>query len=121
MLKLRLKELRARDGITQEQLAEAIGVERSSIGKYEGAQAIIPSVDVLKSLADYFDVTTDFLLGRSRAYEPAPQSRSGALTFAEPADDYALSAFSRREFEGLTKAEIDKLAVYAEGLKAGRL
>ena len=120
MLKLRLKELRARDGITQEQLAEAIGVERSSIGKYEGAQAIIPSVDVLKSLADYFGVTTDFLLGRSRAYDQVPQSPPGALTVAESAGDYMLSAFNRKEFEGLTQAEIDKLAVYAEGLKAGR-
>ena len=120
MLRFRLKELRAREGITQEQLAEAIGVERSSIGKYEGKQAIVPSVDVLKSLADYFGVTVDFLLGRGRLYESDSQSQPGTLTVAESADDYMLTAFNRKEFDGLTKAEIEKLAIYAEGLKAGR-
>ena len=120
MLRFRLKELRVREGITQEQLAEAIGVERSSIGKYEGKQAIVPSVDVLKSLADYFGVTVDFLLGRSRPYEYESQSPLGTLTVAESADDYMLSAFNRKEFDGLTQAEIEKLAIYAEGLKAGR-
>jgi transcriptional regulator with XRE-family HTH domain len=52
MLKERLKKLRGRERISQKQLAEAIGVERSSIGKYEGNQNIIPSVDVLNAIAD---------------------------------------------------------------------
>lgn len=44
--------------------------ERSSIGKYEGKQKIIPSVDVLNTIANYFNVTTDYLLGRTE--DPAP-------------------------------------------------
>ena len=66
MLRTRLKELRAEKRVTQEQLAEAVGVDRSSIGKYEGNQNIDPSVEVLIAMADYFGVTTDYLLGFDR-------------------------------------------------------
>jgi len=111
-----LKELRAKHSITQEQLAAAIGVERSSIGKYEGNQSVIPSVAVLKAIADYFNVTTDYLLGRTRTYEQSPLQTQ---MVAEPNGD-ALNTFRRGEFKGLTQDEVDKLAIYAEGLKAGR-
>jgi len=116
MLKERLKELRGRERISQKQLAEAIGVERSSIGKYEGNQNIIPSVDVLNAIADYFSVTTDYLLGRTGSYDLPPSPK---LMLAEFTVNYQ-EAFHRVEFEGLTQTEIDKLAIYAEGLKAGR-
>ena len=120
MLRLRIKELRAKENMTQEQLALAIGVERSSIGKYEGKQGVIPSVDVLRAIADYFNVTTDYLLGRADTYAQALFHPTGSLKVAESASGYALSPFDRAEFEGLTQTEIDKLAIYAEGLKAGR-
>ena len=111
-----LKELRAKHSITQEQLAVAVGVERSSIGKYEGNQSVMPSVDVLKAIADYFNVTTDYLLGRTYTYEQIPAQMH---LVAEPNGDM-LTAFLRGEFKGLTQDEVDKLAIYAEGLKAGR-
>ena len=117
MLKTRLKELRKRDRITQIQLAEAVGVERSSIGKYEGNQNVVPSIDVLQSIADYFNVTTDYLLGRDIQYKQSPTLESEV---SENTENY-VNAFNRVEFKGLTQAEIDKLAIYAEGLKAGRI
>ena len=113
MLKERLKDLRTQRKVTQEQLAEIIGVERSSIGKYEGKQNIIPSVDVLNAIANYFNVTTDYLLGRSD--EPAPQ----LLEIPDVLQD-RLFAFNRAEFEGLDQYEVDRLAIYAEGMKTGR-
>lgn len=61
----RLKSLRKREGLTQEQLAAIIGVERSTVGKYEGNQGITPSAEILRALADYFHVSTDYLLGRT--------------------------------------------------------
>lgn len=57
-----LRNLRKSKNMTQEQLASAIGVERSTIGKYEGAKNNEPSLDVLKKLADFFHVSTDYLL-----------------------------------------------------------
>ena len=76
----------------------------------------MPSVDVLQAIADYFNVTTDYLLGRTITYEQSPTQ---AHMVAEPNND-ALTTFLRGEFKGLTQDEVDKLAIYAEGLKAGR-
>lgn len=73
MLGERLKELRKLKGVTQEDLARILNLERSSIGKYEGKSAVIPSADVLNSMAKYFDVSIDYLLGRTeqkKAYPP---------------------------------------------------
>ena len=58
----KLKELRKRHKITQEQLAKIINVERSSIGKYESANTI-PSNDTLIKIAKFFNVSSDYLLG----------------------------------------------------------
>ena len=58
----RLKDLRKTNKITQEKLATIIGVERSSIGKYESSSTI-PSKETLVKIAQYFNVTTDYLLG----------------------------------------------------------
>ena len=117
MLKNRLKELRRRDRITQIQLAKAVSLERSSIGKYEGNQNVAPSIDVLQSIADYFNVTTDYLLGRDIKYNQSPSLETAVY---ENPGNY-VTVFNRKEFQGLTQSEIDKLAIYAEGLKAGRI
>lgn len=57
-----IKSLRKRKNITQVQLAEALSVERSSVGKYE--TGTMPSADVLIRIADYFDVSVDYILCR---------------------------------------------------------
>ena len=57
----RLKELRESKGLSQEQLAKIIGVDRTTIVKYEtGASR---PTRYLKRIAHFFDVTTDYLLG----------------------------------------------------------
>ena len=58
----KLKKLRSENKITQEQLAKSINVERSLIGKYE-SEAAMPSNDTLIKIAQFFNVTTDYLLG----------------------------------------------------------
>ena len=59
-----LKSLRKSKNITQKQLALAIGATERSIQKYE-IEERKPSYDVLIALADYFDVSIDYLVGRS--------------------------------------------------------
>nr|DAS18908.1 MAG TPA: Repressor protein CI [Caudoviricetes sp.] len=63
----KLKLLRKKAGITQEQLAKAIGVERSSVGKYEGKGNIMPSHEVLAAISNYFDVSIDYLLNNDNS------------------------------------------------------
>ena len=60
----RLKALRIAKGIKQSDLAVVVGVKNTAISMMEGAERG-PSVDVLCALADYFDVSLDYLVGRS--------------------------------------------------------
>ena len=60
----RLKQLRDVRGVSQAAVSKEIGVSRYAIYSYEKGKTA-PTLDGLIMLADYFDVTTDYLLGRS--------------------------------------------------------
>lgn len=57
-----LKKLRLQEGLTQQQLADRLGVTKSVVSYYE-LQERYPSPEVLTKLASVFHVTTDYLLG----------------------------------------------------------
>ena len=61
---IQLKTIRKRKGVTQKQLAAAIGASERGIQQYELGERK-PAFDVLIALADYFDVSLDYLCGRS--------------------------------------------------------
>lgn len=58
-----LSELRKRENITQEALAADLGVTAAAVSKWENGNTL-PDILMLCALADYFQVTTDALLGR---------------------------------------------------------
>ena len=60
----RLVELRKSRGLTQKQLAADLQLSELAIQHYE-AQRRKPAFDVLLSVADYFNVSLDYLVGRS--------------------------------------------------------
>ena len=55
--------LRKERGLSQQRLASDIGLARNTICQYESGNRV-PDVNTLVLLADYFDVSTDYLLGR---------------------------------------------------------
>ena len=57
----KLIELRKRSGMSQEELAEKLGVSRQSVSKWEGAQST-PDLNRILEISKIFDVTTDYLL-----------------------------------------------------------
>ncbi|MDE3291523.1 helix-turn-helix domain-containing protein [Lacticaseibacillus paracasei] len=63
MLGDRLKKLRG-DGRTQEDVAKAVGVSRAAYSHFENNRNE-PDNDTLKKLAQYYDVSIDYLLGKS--------------------------------------------------------
>ena len=65
----RLIELRKQKGLYQKDIADHFGIERTSYGKYENA-GIQPQPEMIVKLADFFGVTTDFLLGKSDIANP---------------------------------------------------
>ena len=76
----RLKALRTENHLRQDQVARLVNVEKSSISMYETGMRQ-PSYTTLVRLADVFNVTTDYLLGRTNS---SPVDLSG-LTAAEAA------------------------------------
>ncbi len=65
----RLKALRKEHGITQQQLADGVGISKGGLSYYENAGRT-PDISILERFADYFGVTTDYLLGRTNAQTP---------------------------------------------------
>ena len=61
---IRLKALREEKKMSQREFAEIFGVAQSTVGNWE-AGIREPELETIKRLADYFDVSTDFLLGRN--------------------------------------------------------
>lgn len=70
-----LKQLREAKGLYQKDVAAAIGVDRTTYVKYERGDSE-PSFQTLGKLAQYFDVSIDYLLGRQE-YPDMPQSTGG--------------------------------------------
>lgn len=60
----RLVQLRKSNNLTQKQLATETGLSELAIQHYE-AKRRKPAFDVLLALADFFDVSLDYLVGRS--------------------------------------------------------
>ena len=60
----RLLQLRKEKNITQKQLASALNLSEVGIQNYEGGRRK-PAYDILIALADYFNVSLDYLVGRS--------------------------------------------------------
>ena len=57
-----LKQLRKSHNLTQEELGLRIGLSKAVVSKYENGIGY-PTFDMLIQIADYFSVTTDYLLG----------------------------------------------------------
>lgn len=60
----RLTQLRTNRQLRQRELAKSLHVSTSAISNYE-QRLRYPDIDMLIRIADYFDVTTDYLLGRT--------------------------------------------------------
>ena len=57
-----LKELRVESGLTQAQFAKAIGTSQKNISRWELGETE-PSVYYLKKIAEFYHITTDYILG----------------------------------------------------------
>lgn len=67
----RILEQRKLKGLSQEELADKIGVSRQAVSKWESEQAM-PDIDKIILMSDYFGVTTDFLI---KGIEPIKDSQ----------------------------------------------
>jgi len=89
----RIKELRVQHNMTQSDLARLLKVSPSTIGMYEQGRRD-PDTDTINFLADFFNVSADYLLGRTDIPnnvndEPTPQELEKVLREANIAFDGA--------------------------------
>ena len=64
MLDENIRVMRREKGLTQEQLAEVMGVSTASVSKWETGVAV-PELGMLAALADFFEVSIDALIGHT--------------------------------------------------------
>lgn len=60
-IKIRVRDLRKARNLTQVQLAKALNVSKQSVSNWENNN-ILPSIEILVKIAQYFSVSTDYLL-----------------------------------------------------------
>lgn len=73
-----LKALRKARGLTQEEFAKQSGISRSAIGMYESGKREPKNFEMLETIADFFNVDMNTLLGTSKA--PAPPAAQPPTT-----------------------------------------
>lgn len=75
MLSKRIKKLREENKMTQKDLGNILGLSQQTIGHYETNRAQ-PDYETLNKMANFFDVTIDYLLGRTYNKKEEVHSRS---------------------------------------------
>lgn len=93
-----IKSLRKGRGLTQRQLADALHIDRSSVGKYETGS--MPSGEMLLRLAEFFGVTVDYLC-----------ERDGEVMLAENDAERRLLTMFRRT-DGLSDERREEITEY---------
>ena len=120
-----LKALRKARGLTQEEFAKQSGISRSAIGMYESGKREPKNFEMLETIADFFNVDMNTLLGTSDA--PAPAAEPMGLTARDERDierfdpvkaildDSDVRSLARDRLKGVSKEEI---ALKKQQLKA---
>lgn len=104
----RIRELRKERNLTMKRLGEAIGVAESTISLYENGKRQ-PDNDTLQKLADYFNVSVDYILGRTDDMNQNPGEEN--ISF----DDFTYAMYN--ESKELTEEDKQALLGMARLLK----
>lgn len=100
MFSERLKSLRKEKGLEAQYVAEKLNVAKSTYSGYENNKSK-PSFEILESIAMLFDVSVDYLLGRTDVKKY----------------DTEISAFSTISTDGLSDEDIEAVRSIVEALK----
>ena len=103
----KIKQLRIQKGITQEQLAQAVGLKhRTMIARYEQGVCVHVPYDNIVKLANYFDVSVDELIGN----EEHDEMNAAYLTKLVDA------GFTIENVARLTPRDMTKLGAYLQAI-----
>lgn len=104
-----LKKLRTKKGLSQQAVADALGLSRSTLGNYEQGTRT-PDLDTMSSFADFYGVTIDYLHGRSS--NPS-LNHEDEIRLSKNADDSRTMKLTNRirELRRLNKLSQEDIAI----------
>ena len=70
----RLRDLRDDKDLTQQYVADYLHINQRTYSSYENAQRMIP-FQILSALADLYDTSVDYLIGRTDVKDPYPKKK----------------------------------------------
>lgn len=108
----RLRDLRLEKKLRQEDLAKILNVHRATIGKYETEERF-PDKESLLILANFFNVSVDFLLGRSDTHKSyiIEKELNSAIQESES------KSFFNIDVAGLPEEAVKQIKEYVEFIK----
>lgn len=103
------KNLRIQNGYTQDTLADALGLSRSTVSMYENGNRE-PDFETLEKIADLFNTDIDYLLGRTKnTTAPVPERLNKSRRETTYEDVESLIARNGKKFTVEQKLELIKL------------
>ncbi len=79
---MNLKLLRKEYGISQQKLADALQISQQSINQYENHK-VEPDIHLLSAMADYFDTSIDYIVGRTEERRKIERTEENHLNHEE--------------------------------------
>lgn len=111
----RLSALRKQKGLSQYELADRLGYSRGQIANYEQGKRE-PDYETLRKIADFFDVTTDYLLGRTdiRTLNEEDDSLAKINKLIKEYGIEQIGFFDIDKWKNLSKDDIDEIRRHFE-------
>lgn len=111
----RLKQLRNKKGLSQKELTERLNINRSTYARYE-TSATQPDYETLERLADFYEVSVDYILGRTD--NPSNEQTFNPLKEIEKiANNFGikdLSFYDIEEWKNFTKEDVEDIKKHFE-------
>jgi HTH-type transcriptional regulator, competence development regulator len=119
MFPKRLKALRLQKKLTHQDMADFLGITRQGYSKYENGQSQ-PDIETINKLAEFFNVTTDYLLGRTDNPNPPDDDDKELGTLAkinQLIKEYGIEQmgfFDIEKWKSLSDEEIEEIIKHFE-------
>lgn len=107
----RLKELRKTNNVSQQEFATYMNVAQNTVSRWENGERLMDAETLLKA-AEYFNVSTDYLLGRSELKEESPLNKK------EPINTDGLSDNKKALISFAETVPEDKAAMILQVMKS---
>jgi len=115
----RLKELREQNNLTQKRAAVIFGLTNFQLSRYEKGQSN-PDPDLIAKFADYYEVSSDYLLGRSNKPDQDKQNDLDSISeinrLLEKYEIDEMSFFDIEKWKSMSPEQIRELESYFQYL-----